>query len=210
MANNRKEEIIMATLELAAEHGLGNVSTNMIADKVGIKKPSLYNHFSSKEEIVEEMYRYLREQAKQNANIAAVDYGTMFAGKTAFEVLWAALDNYKRMNHNPHMRKFYQVIYSQRTIEPVAAQIMAEETQRMLFATKQLFYAMQIHGLLHFHNPDMSAVAFAMTVHGLMEYEVDLQANHETTKSEDDENNLLYEYVRWFAEENSAVSDEGV
>lgn len=35
---NRKEEIIMATLELAAEKGLGSVSMNMIADKVGIKK----------------------------------------------------------------------------------------------------------------------------------------------------------------------------
>lgn len=61
---NRKEEIIMATLELAAEKGLGSVSMNMIADKVGIKKPSLYNHFVSKEEIVQAMYEYLREQAK--------------------------------------------------------------------------------------------------------------------------------------------------
>ena len=45
MSDTRKKEIIMATLELAANKGLGNVSMNMIADKVGIKKPSLYNHF---------------------------------------------------------------------------------------------------------------------------------------------------------------------
>lgn len=66
---NRKEEIIMATLELAAEKGLGSVSMNMIADKVGIKKPSLYNHFVSKEEIVQAMYEYLREQAKGKSQI---------------------------------------------------------------------------------------------------------------------------------------------
>lgn len=53
MSNNRKEEILLATLELASEKGLGSVSLNMIADKVGIRKPSLYNHFSSKEELVE-------------------------------------------------------------------------------------------------------------------------------------------------------------
>ena len=47
MSDTRKKEIIMATLELAANKGLGNVSMNMIADKVGIKKPSLYNHFKS-------------------------------------------------------------------------------------------------------------------------------------------------------------------
>lgn len=35
MSDTRKKEIIMATLELAANKGLGNVSMNMIADRVG-------------------------------------------------------------------------------------------------------------------------------------------------------------------------------
>ena len=43
---NRREEIILTTLELAAEKGLAGVSMSMIADKIGIKKPSLYKHFS--------------------------------------------------------------------------------------------------------------------------------------------------------------------
>ena len=34
MSDTRKKEIIMAALELAADKGLGNVSINMIADKV--------------------------------------------------------------------------------------------------------------------------------------------------------------------------------
>jgi AcrR family transcriptional regulator len=38
------------------EKGLAGVSMSMIADKIGIKKPSLYKHFSSKDEIVEAMY----------------------------------------------------------------------------------------------------------------------------------------------------------
>ena len=45
----------------------------------------------------------------------------------------------------------------------MAARIVAEETERMIIATKQLFYAMVIHKLLHFENADMSAVSFAMT-----------------------------------------------
>ena len=77
----------MATLELAANKGLGNVSMNMIADKVGIKKPSLYNHFASKEELVEVMYQFLREEAKKNANVGAIDYTVIFAGKSALEIL---------------------------------------------------------------------------------------------------------------------------
>ena len=84
---NRKEEIILATLELAAEKGLAGVSMSMIADKIGIKKPSLYKHFSSKDEIVEAMYQFLREQSKKNANIKPVDFSQLFQGKTAYEVL---------------------------------------------------------------------------------------------------------------------------
>lgn len=52
----------------------------------------------------------------------------------------------------------------------MAARIVAEETERMIIATKQLFYAMEVHKLLHFENADMSALSFAMTIHGLMDY----------------------------------------
>ena len=200
MSDTRKKEIIMATLELAANKGLGNVSMNMIADKVGIKKPSLYNHFASKEELVEVMYQFLREEAKNTANIGAIDYTTIFAGKSALEILKMMVGGYFNMNHQEHMMNFYKVIYSERSLNPMAAKIVAEETDKMMIATKQLFYAMEVHKLLHFTNPDMSAVSFAMTIRGLMDYELDQstgKCSYET------DNNLLDDYLKWFCEENA-------
>ena len=200
MSDTRKKEIIMATLELAANKGLGNVSMNMIADKVGIKKPSLYNHFASKEELVEVMYQFLREEAKKNANIGAIDYTIIFAGKSALEILKMMVGGYFNMNQQEHMLNFYKVIYSERSLNPMAAKIVAEETDKMIIATKQLFYAMEVHKLLHFTNPDMSAVSFAMTIHGLMDYELDQcngKCSYETDK------NLLDDYLEWFCEENA-------
>ena len=194
MSDTRKKEIIMATLELAANKGLGNVSMNMIADKVGIKKPSLYNHFSSKEQLVEVMYQFLREEAKKTANIGAIDYTTYFAGKSALEILRMMVKGYFNMNRQEHMMNFYKVIYSERTLNPVAAKIVVEETDKMILATKQLFYAMEVHKLLHFKNPDMSALSFAMTIHGLMDYELD-QCNNKLDQS------LLDDYLKWFCEE---------
>ena len=200
MSMNRKEEIVLITLELAAEKGLANVSMSMIADKIGIKKPSLYKHFASKEEIVEAMYEYLRRQAKEKANIKPIDYSTFFAGKTVYEILQSVVRGYIQMNHQEKMLNFYKVIYSERSLNPMAARIVTEETDKMIIATKQLFYAMEVHKLLHFTNPDMSAVSFAMTIHGLMDYELD-QSNgkccHETDK------NLLDDYLKWFCEENA-------
>ena len=196
MSNTRKNEIIMATLELAANKGLSNVSMNMIADKVGIKKPSLYNHFSSKEELVEAMYQYLREEAKRNANIGPIDYTSLFKGKTALDVLRITVGGYFNMNKQEHLLNFYKVIYSERTLQPMAAQIMVEETEKMINATKQLFYAMQVHQLLYFDNPDMSALSFALSVHGLMEYAL------YQTNAGNEASNKLDEYLQWFAKEN--------
>lgn len=203
MSDTRKKEIIMATLELAANKGLGNVSMNMIADKVGIKKPSLYNHFASKEELVEAMYQFLREEAKKNANVGAIDYTVIFAGKSALEILILRMmvGGYFHMNQQEHMLNFYKVIYSERNIQPMAAKILAEETEKMIIATKQLFYAMEVHKLLHFQNADMSAVSFAMTVHGLMDYELDLRSGG--CKTENQERNDLDEYLQWFCKENA-------
>ena len=201
MSDTRKKEIIMATLELAANKGLGNVSMNMIADKVGIKKPSLYNHFASKEELVEAMYQFLREEAKKNANVGAMDYTVIFAGKSALEILRMMVGGYFRMNQQEHMLNFYKVIYSERSIQPMAAKILAEETEKMIIATKQLFYAMEVHKLLHFQNADMSEVSFAMTVHGLMDYELDLRSGG--YKIENQERNILDEYLQWFCKENA-------
>ena len=170
---------------------------SMIADKIGIKKPSLYKHFSSKDEIVEAMYQFLREQSKKNANIKPVDFSQLFQGKTAYEVLQGVVQGYINMNHQEKMLTFYKVIYSERSIQSMAARIVAEETERMIIATKQLFYAMEVHKLLHFENADMIAVSFAMTVHGLMDYELDQKYGYD-----EEPKNLLDEYLKWFCTEN--------
>lgn len=70
----RLDEIIDATLSLASEVGLGNVSLQMIADKVGIRKSSLFNHISSKDDLISKMYHSLREKAKAVTNYPSIDY----------------------------------------------------------------------------------------------------------------------------------------
>jgi hypothetical protein len=58
---------------------------------------------------------------------------------------------------------------------------------------------MEVHKKLHFRNADMSAVSFAMTIHGLMEYALDQRALND--KAED--RRLINDYLQWFCEENA-------
>jgi AcrR family transcriptional regulator len=50
-----REEILDAAAELFTSRGYAATSTRMIADAVGIRQASLYYHFASKEELLEEL-----------------------------------------------------------------------------------------------------------------------------------------------------------
>ncbi len=200
---NRKEEIILATLELAAINGLSNVSMAQIAKKMGIQKPSLYNHFASKEEIISEMYQYLRDKSKEQLSLADIDYGEFIKGKSMEEALWQSVSNYTKITSENKMFSFYKVIYSERSVNPTAAKIMTEETRRMILATKNLFYALQIHKKICVNDIDMAAISFAMTVHAMMDYQLDCSCSGEPISQ-----NMIQSYIKWFCNQHGRMNDE--
>ena len=171
--NKNKEKIIMATLELACENGLRSVSMSQIAEKAGIKKSTLYSHFSSKDEIISEMYTFLRKQANQNREIGGFDYGSYVEGKDLKEILMGTVLSYDSMNRNPQMERFYKVIISEKTLNPIAAEIMVSETKTMIWATKQLFYAIMAKKVAYFEDIDAAAVSFAMGIHAILDFRMD-------------------------------------
>lgn len=199
---NRKEEILLVTLELAAENGLSNVSMAQIAEKIGIRKPSLYNHFKSKEEIIEAMYQYFRDKSKEALSLTDIDYGEFVKDKSMEEALLQSVSNYVNMNSGGKMLLFYKVIYSERAINPNTAKIMAEETRRMVIATKNLFYALQAHGKISIDGVDMAAASFAMTIHAMMDYQFDCSCSGEPVSQ-----NMIQEFIKWFCNQYGGIND---
>lgn len=169
-----KEKIVYATLELACEKGLAGVTMSQIAQRVGLKKSSLYSHFSSKKDIIVEMYELLRNRAKVKNGSEETDYERFVENKSLREILQGVVMSYKKMNLEDDMAKFYKVIMSERSINKDAAAIMVKETQKMILTTKQLFYAISAKKIAIFENVDAAAVAFAMGVHSILDYECDL------------------------------------
>ena len=200
-----KEKIIMATLELACKNGLRSVSMSQIAEKAGIKKSSLYSHFSSKEEIITEMYNYLRKQANQNREIGQFDYGSYVEGKDLKEILMGTVLSYDKMNRNPQMEMFYKVIISEKTLNPIAAEIMVAETNTMIWATKQLFYAIMAKKVAYFEHIDSAAISFAMGVHAILDFRMDY-----CMAGSNQSNGILEQYIDEFCRVYSTDKWEGV
>ena len=143
----RKEEIILAALELASENGLQSVSMNQIAEKIRIKAPSLYNHFKSKDEIVRAMYSYLREQAQHNRSFGFAD-PDVFASKrdlsetislqnlklssectgNSSEVLRTPISSERQYNHTSDLLLSFPTLSSPMPEAITAGVLLSEET----------------------------------------------------------------------------------
>lgn len=192
---NKKEEIIVSTLNLASIYGLKSLSMSQIAQSVGIKKPSLYNHFISKEELIKEMYEYIRNKSKQNISNIFMEN---IIKKSAYDILFESVNNYKKMIMNEEMFKFYSVIYSERTTNNEASLIVIEETNKMINATKELFGFLKDNKKLFIDNIEIASIAFSMTIHSLIDYEIDCKKSNINF----DENNIK-NYIEWFCNQYS-------
>lgn len=195
----RREEILRATLDLAAERGLGAVTLSQIAERVGMRKPSLYNHFASKDEIVQAAYQFLRDQARERASATAADAVEVGDGSLV-EVLLRSFDRYGSFVLDGEMLRFFRVLYAERSTSPVAAQVVVEETGRMIGQVKALFYALAAHGRLRCDDVDMAALSYAMTVHGLVDLQLDrLTAGEIAVPGGEAVFSEVKAYITWFA-----------
>lgn len=60
----RRAQIVEATLQLVAQHGLAATSISLIAEAVGISNAALYRHFRSREDILIAAYDALLERVR--------------------------------------------------------------------------------------------------------------------------------------------------
>ena len=169
----KDQDILIKTLELASSRGLRSLSLSDIAKECGISKSTLYSHFESKEDLIERLYLFLREKAKERNIIPPVDYNALFRNKTLKEILRTVTSSYSSMVQDKDLNAFYRVVLSEKSFSPIAASIYTEETNTMLLTTRNLFYALSSKGLAHFSDVDNEAMVFAFTFHSILVLEED-------------------------------------
>ena len=57
----RRKEIVQATMELTAEQGIKKVTTQAIADRVGIAQPTVFRHFKTRDDIFAAVIGWIAE-----------------------------------------------------------------------------------------------------------------------------------------------------
>lgn len=113
---NTKEKILDEALTLFSEKGYANVFVGDIAERVGIKAPSLYKHYKNKQAIFDaiigEMNRRFEEQAKAmqiNGNDAAKDAG-IYKSMSEDRLLKLGREFFLYYLHDDYNRKFRKML----------------------------------------------------------------------------------------------------
>ena len=113
---NTKEKILDEALTLFSEKGYANVFVGDIADRVGIKAPSLYKHYKNKQAIfdaiIDEMNRRFEEQAKAmqiNGTDAAADAG-IYKSLSEDRLLMLGREFFLYYLHDDYNKKFRKML----------------------------------------------------------------------------------------------------
>lgn len=174
---NTKEKILDEALTLFSEKGYANVFVGDIADRVGIKAPSLYKHYKNKkaifDAIIDEMNRRFEEQAKAmqiNGSDAAADAG-IYKTLPEDQLLKLGREFFLYYLHDDYNRKFRKMLTLEQFHDTDLAKVYSKlyvddplSYQGMLFGFMVMAGVLQTDNVqvmtLHFYSP----IYFMLTI----------------------------------------------
>ena len=174
---NTKEKILDEALTLFSEKGYANVFVGDIADRVGIKAPSLYKHYKNKkaifDAIIDEMNRRFAEQAKAmqiNGTDAAADAG-IYKSLSEDQLLKLGREFFLYYLHDDYNRKFRKMLTLEQFHDTDLAKVYSKlyvddplSYQGMLFGFMVMAGVLQTDNVqvmtLHFYSP----IYFMLTI----------------------------------------------
>ena len=167
---NTKREVLESAIRLFARHGYSATPLSAVAKEVGIRKPSLYNHYASKEAILAAVFEFFRSEIRPPEQpeemLARLEH------RSAEEILNALIDWYMTHADQPLIADAWVVVSEEQFVNPEAAQLIYDVTERMVGFTRFAFGWMHARGLLpHIEDAHRAGAAFGYAFRGLrLEY----------------------------------------
>ena len=196
---NTKQKIMKEALTLFAEKGYSDVYVSDIAQAVGIKAPSLYKHFKSKQEIfhaiLEEMKKGYTEQAamlKIDGNNANVD-ADIYADISEDSLVEMGKGLFLYFLHDEYTRLFRKMLTIEQFHDSELSDLYSKQyIDDPLKYQSGLFLLLSEQGKLKKRNSDIMALQFYAPIYMLLTV-CDRQPDRECEALE-----MIEEHIRQF------------
>lgn len=166
-----KQRILDKALELFSERGYDSVSVGGIAKAVGIKAPSLYNHFPSKQAIFDAIVentaaRYEADTDKIDIHVQDVQKDIPIFTKTTEDVLFEKVRQvFEYSLHDEAISRFRRMMTIEQFRSPELAALYSERyAERILKYHAGIFRALIASGEIGSYDPDALAMMYAAPV----------------------------------------------
>ena len=160
----------MAALDLFSVQGFDATSISQIADAVGIRKASMYSHFSSKQEILDELVRVTLEQYNKRSIFARADWDdpdfkNSIRDMTPDTALQMILGHIRYILHDPIISKSRKMLTIEQFRNPQlkALQTKQNYTDVMRYFTGLVRFLIA-RGELADNDPEAMAAQFCLPV----------------------------------------------
>ena len=118
-----KQLILEAALELFSTRGFDATSTGQIADAVGIRKSSLYNHFRSKEDILDTLIEVLTEEYHSRSLLSVRKDTDRHESFSVDAVIAQVVGHIQFLLHDSHISKVRKLMTTEQFRNPKLARL---------------------------------------------------------------------------------------
>ncbi len=171
-----KERILYSALDLFAEKGYDGVGVDLIAEKSGIKGPSIYRHYKGKEDIFNSLIDWVASHYEKGFGLKQFTYELPDSME---ELIENAIRKIEFTMHDDIIRKTRKIM----AMEQFRSKKMAELTTQYQLKNLQqiyaeIFSAMMDKGIIIKDDPECLALEFISPV-SLLIYMYDRQPDKE-------------------------------
>lgn len=183
LVQSMRERILDAAVNLFARKGFYAVSIREITRTVGIKESSLYNHFRSKEQLLEEILDLFQSQEKEffKGLSSATEIEKIVRNGKTKKFLSDELRRFIRFWDSPERERLWFIVSMEQHRNPRAARLILQGLQQTRKALKTLIQMLIEHKMIKPQNSDLLAVEYTYTMRSmLLEYRL-LKATNQST-----------------------------
>lgn len=189
-----KQKIFDISIDLFSQKGFDAVSVREIAREVGIRESSIYNHYKSKDAIMDSIFQYFKRELmkmrpSEAKNLEKTD-------KITPEIFIKRAKLTLNLFKDPKMEKIFRIISSEQFRDERARKIMLQCLINEPYSfSKKVLEVMLNKGIIANIDPDIKAVEFQYTIFSLFQEYLLLRSNGaDTSKNE----TLIEKHLNYF------------
>lgn len=134
----KTEQILQATADIIAEHGLANSPISLIAQAAGVGAGTIYRYFDTKETLIEGLFILLGERL---SDYCLQDYDATQDVQTRLNAIWGNF--YRFMCDHPRDQRLFDQLWAS---PAVCSSIREQSMSRIHAQTSELFAQAKMEG----------------------------------------------------------------